>query len=157
MKRHDKLSQEKLNQQVRPVAKALVSQFRGMVKKRNTFLPVAMDIRFEGKQGDVRIAFELYQCNSGVWHRIDRWEPMMAVMGSRLPENYTYTIHGMGGGETAREFYRRLGEDISWLLGEAVRYRAPALESEPEPVKMFDIPDTLSGMEPVSESQDLRI
>lgn len=144
-----------LTRKVRPVTKRMIKAFSKKVKKRTAPLPIALDIRFEGNQGEVRIAFELYQCQRGAWHRIDRWEPMMAVMGSRLPENYTYTIHGMSGGETLREFRKRLRDDLEWLLKDALRNRDPRPATVEPPPQTYDVPDTLSGMEPISESQQM--
>jgi hypothetical protein len=139
-----------LNKALRPVARAFVKQLRKNMTKRTVHLPVAMDIRFEGKQGEVHIAFELYQCQGQAWHRLDRWEPMMMVIGRRLIENYTYTIHGMSSGETTREFFVRLPEDVEWLLGETVRSRAMAAPDVlPAPQPTYEVPDTVSGMQPV--------
>lgn len=145
---HEKLDNRMLSKRLRPVAKNLVKQFRSKVGKRNLYLPVALDIRFDGKSGEVRIVFELYQCLQQVWHRLDRWEPTMAVVGSKLLENYTYTIHGMSGGETPREFFSRLPEDLEWLLGEVIRSRGMIPQDAPPP-QSYDIPDTLSGLQPV--------
>ena len=109
-----------------------------------------MDIRFEGKQGEVHIAFELYQCQGQAWHRLDRWEPLMTVIGRRLIENYTYTIHGQSSGETTREFFARLPEDVEWLLAETIRSRAvPVADAPPAPQPTYEVPDTVSGMQPV--------
>ncbi len=141
---------DKLNKQVRPVARALVKQLRSNMTKRTLHLPVAFDVRFEGRQGEVHIVFELYQCQNQAWHRLDRWEPLMSVIGRRLIENYTYTIHGQSSGETAREFATRLPEDVEWLLCETVRNRAmPATDAPPPPQPTYEVPDTVSGMQPV--------
>ncbi|MGB1288665.1 MAG: hypothetical protein ACPG7F_19180, partial [Aggregatilineales bacterium] len=157
LKRNEKLSAEQMNKRLRPIAKSFVKQLRKNVKKRNTYLALALDIRFEGKQDEVRILFELYQADGKTWHRIDQWEPMMAVMGSRLPENYTGTIHGMGGGETVREFYKRLVDDVTWLLRESLRHRPQQPESQPAVPQPFNVPDTLSGMESINESEMIRM
>jgi hypothetical protein len=141
-----------LAKRIRPITRALLKQFRRAVKQRSTHLPVALDIRFEGKQGDVSIAFELYQCQKFAWHRLDRWEPMMTMLGSKLLENYTYTIHGQSGGESTREFYNRLPEDVEWLLCETIRSRGIPPQEVPVP-SQFAIPDTLSGMQPITEGQ----
>ncbi|MCU0514773.1 MAG: hypothetical protein MUE40_19640 [Anaerolineae bacterium] len=148
LRRNSALDNDALAKRVRPVARRLVQHFRRTVGKRSIHLPVALDVRFEGKQGEVRIAFELYQCQKFAWHRLDRWEPIMAVLGSRLLENYTYTVHGQSGGETMREFYRRLPDDVEWLLCETIRSRGtpPAEAPAPQP---FNVPDTLSGLQPI--------
>lgn len=139
-----------LNKQIRPVARSFVKQLRKNMTKRTIHLPVAMDIRFEGRQGEVHIVFELYQCQGQAWHRLDRWEPLMTVIGRRLVENYTYTIHGQSSGETTREFFVRLPEDVEWLLGETLRSRVvvnPDVPPAPQPT--YEVPDTVSGMQPV--------
>lgn len=139
-----------LNKHMRSVARAFVKQMRRNMTKRTMHLPVAMDIRFEGKHGEVHIAFELYQCQNQAWHRLDRWEPLMTVIGRRLIENYTYTIHGQSSGETAREFSTRLPEDVEWLLSETIRSRiVPATDAPPPPQPTYEVPDTVSGMQPV--------
>ncbi len=145
---HDKLDNNALSRKLRPIARLLVQQFRAKVSKRNLYLPVALDIRFDGKPSEIRIVFELYQCSKQAWHRLDRWEPTMAIVGSKLLENYTYTVHGMSGGETIREFFARLPEDMEWLLGEVIRSRGVVPHDAPQP-QAFDVPDTLSGLQPV--------
>jgi hypothetical protein len=153
---HDKLDNNKLSRKLRPIARRLVKQFRSKVGKRNLYLPVALDMRFDGKPNQIRIVFELYQCSQQAWHRLDRWEPTMAIVGSKLLENYTYTVHGMSGGETAREFFARLPEDVEWLLGEVVRSRGVVPQDAPQP-QSFDVPDTLSGLQPVGNDYRMSV
>lgn len=150
-KRHN-LSEEKLRKQLNGVAQALVNEFGKTMLRKNTFLPVAFDLRWEGKQGEVRILFELYQCQQSAWHRIDQWEPVMALISPTLQENYSFTIHGMVGGEKARDFLKRLREDVVWLLAEMLREIPAAAPEEPAVrQEVYDIPDTLSGMEPMRD------
>jgi hypothetical protein len=152
LKKRTSSSEDILRKQLTAIANDLVKQFSKTMLRKTAFLPVAFDLRWEGKQGEVRILFELYQCQQAAWHRIDQWEPVMAVMAPSLQENFSFTIHGMVGGEKQRDFQKRLREDLIWLLLEMVR-ELPAPSPAVEQVRhdVFDIPDTLSGMEPMRD------
>lgn len=153
--KRDRLTQEKLLKSVKGIARGLVKQFRKGVNKKTAFLHIALDLRFEGQHGEVRIWFMLYQAQGNQWFLLDQWEPTMHRVGTRLQENYTYTIHGRGNGEKINDFYSRLQEDITWLLMETLATAEPephTPDQTPQPREAFDIPDTLTGMEPIHES-----
>lgn len=158
VQRSSTLSQEALYRQLRPLARGLVGQFKRRIVKKHTILPIALDVRFQGEHGDVRILFELYQCRNNLWYRLDQWEPQMGTMGpisQKLIENFTYTIHGRNSVETPRDFYRRLQDDLVWLLFETLRtYEAAqqAPEQAPQPRQTYDVPDTLAGVDPITDS-----
>ena len=137
----------KLRKAVNPIAKNLAKLATKPVNKKSAMLPIAMDLRFEGKHGEVRIVFELYQCRDHAWHLIDQWEPEMAIIGHKITESYTYTLNGQLPGEKYKEYKRRLVEDFSWLLsGMLYRHQQPAAP-EPDMVP----PDTLTGMAPITD------
>lgn len=146
LKRRFKADDAALQRQVIKIARPLVRQVMRNVSNKNAFLPIAFDIRWSGKHGEVRILFELYQFQSGAWYRIDQWEPMMAIASRTLQENYTFTIHGMAANENLRSYATRLQEDLAWLLMETVRVRQPQQQSRPT----YSVPDTLSGMKPAA-------
>jgi hypothetical protein len=109
---------EKISRRVRPVARRMASQFRKKVSKRSAALAIALDTRLIGRHGEVRIVFELYQCQRSQLAQIDHWEPEMIVLGKAINESYTFTIYGQTGGETYNEFRRRLADDINRVLSE---------------------------------------
>jgi hypothetical protein len=150
-KRHS-LNEAALRKELNSVAHVLVKAFGKTMLRKNTFLPVAFDLRWEGKQGEVHIVFELYQCQQSAWHRIDHWEPVMALISPTVQENFSFTIHGMAGGEKVNDYLKRLREDVVWLLSEMLR-EIPATTPAQEAVRheVYDIPDTLTGMEPMRD------
>jgi hypothetical protein len=132
VKRLDKISRKndrwdtaKLSKKTRPVARSLAKQFTKKINKRSAMLPIAMDVRLQGKHGEVRILFELYECQNGQPSKLDFWEPEMTVMGKTIHENYTYTLYGQSGGETFREYRKRLPDDIMHALVDMLRTPAP--------------------------------
>lgn len=143
--------QEKLQQQLERLAERMVKGFKKTLSEKNAFLPVALDMRWRGTHGDVRIVFELYQCQGQAWYRIDQWEPSLSFIAESLQEEFTYTIHGCGEGEDKRDFYARLQHDIRWLLLETLREDPPQYEPE-VPHESYNVPDTLSGMAPITEA-----
>lgn len=150
LRKNNALNTRQLERRIRPVAKRFTRAFRKKINRKNAFLPISLDMRFEGKHGEVRIVFDLYQFGRGVWQRIDQWEPAMMLTSGRLQENYTYTIHGQRNGETLRDFRQRLQDDILWLLMETLRTTQPQQQAE-VPQDTFSVPDTLTGMEPIRE------
>jgi hypothetical protein len=148
LRRRAKLSKEQLEKQAGRLARRLVRQFRRKINARTAFLPVALDLRFEGKHGEVRIVFELYQAQGALWVRLDQWEPAMSVTTSRIQESYTFTIHGMHAGERLADYYKRLAEDVAWLLSQSLQVNKP--QPQPPAPQAYDIPDTLTGMQPLS-------
>jgi hypothetical protein len=115
------LDAERVARRVRPVAKALVKEFQKRLNQRNSMLPIALDIRLQGTHGDVRIVFDLYQCQYAQWQRLDGWEPEMTVVGKTIYESYTYNLHGLGPGETMKDFRRRLTDNLTAVLTEMVK------------------------------------
>ncbi len=124
---------QRITRRVRPVAKALVKEFGKRLNQRNSMLPVALDIRFEGTHGDVRIVFELYQCQYGQWQKLDGWEPEMTVVGKTIYESYTYNLHGLSPGESLKEFRRRLADNLAAVLTEMIKGTPVQAMSEDTP------------------------
>ncbi len=115
-KRAPGLDRAELRKAIEPVAQRLCRYALGAVEKQNRMLPLAMDMRFEGLQGEARVHFELYQYRSDAWHLIDQWEPEMGKLGARIPEHFTFSLNGQLPGENYREFRARLREDVTQLL-----------------------------------------
>ncbi|MFQ3647699.1 MAG: hypothetical protein SNJ54_01615 [Anaerolineae bacterium] len=148
IRRRTKLKSDQLEKQVGRLARRLIGQFRRKINARTAFLPVALDLRLEGKHGEIRIVFELYQAQGGLWVRLDQWEPAMSVTSARIQESYTFTIHGMHGGEKLADYYKRLGDDVTWLLSQSLQVNKPQAQAPaPQP---YAVPDTLTGMQPLS-------
>ncbi|MBC8098563.1 MAG: hypothetical protein H7Y11_03915, partial [Armatimonadetes bacterium] len=132
--RSGRYPREKLMRQVQRPARQLAKQFRGKVTARSAMLPIALDVRFKGVHGEVNIVFELYRCDQPNWVLIDRWQPEMMVSGRTLLENYTFSLYGQLGGETLRDFRRRLPDDIARLLVELIGAQPPPpLIAQPAP------------------------
>jgi hypothetical protein len=110
---------------VRPVAKALTAAYQKKAKKQSATLPVAVDIRFVGMHGEVRILFELYGCNGNTWHEIDHWEPEMRVVNGSIHENFTYTLLGQYPEETYKQFRKRFALDVNRALAALVQAPPP--------------------------------
>jgi hypothetical protein len=115
VRKRSKLSGEKLQRAVRPAANALLKEFRKRSKRTPT-LPIALDIRFTGIHGEVRIVFELYQCVDNRWQMVDQWEPEMTVLSGSITENFTYSLFGQRPSETNRQYRQRLLNDLTQLL-----------------------------------------
>lgn len=112
----------------RPLAKMLAGRAR-----RTAALPVAVDVRFRGMRGEVRLFFELYQAGPAGWLRLDSWEPEVLASGERLLENYSYALLGQQPGETRGAFRTR-------LAGELERVLAAMIAIPPAP----PVPETLA-------------
>jgi hypothetical protein len=121
---------QRLSNQVRPIARGLAGKLQRKLNSRSAMLPIALDLRFEGTHGEVRIVFELFQCQYGVWKQIDGWEPEMMVTGKTIYETYTFTIFGQLTSESFQDFKRRLPDDVTRFLVDAVMLSAP---DQPEP------------------------
>lgn len=141
VKRSRQVTVDKVRKGLQPVARHLTKQIKKKINKRTLGLPIALDMRFLGAHGEVRIVFELYECQNWNWQRIDTWEPEMTVMSREIYETYTYTLNGQIPGETQKQFYKRLETDVLWLLTEMVK---------PHPTDMVP-PDTLSNMKPITD------
>lgn len=130
----DRLTAQQIERRLRPVARGLVGKLRGKLNNRNAMLPVALDLRFQGRHGEVRILFELYQCQYGQWHPLDQWEPEMTISGKSINEAYTYTFYGQRPGETLKTFAQRLQDDLVRTLAEMVRPQVFSGDTSPTPV-----------------------
>lgn len=115
-RRNHRLDARRVGRRVRPVARGLARQFRKKINKRSALLPIALDVSLQGRHGEIRILFELYDCQRGQPNLIDYWEPEMHIRGRAIHESYTYSIFGQSGGETVRAFKKRIGDDIERLL-----------------------------------------
>lgn len=115
--RRARLKPERAQRALRPLARDLARQFRRKLTPRNAILPAALDIRLRGRHGEVIIVFELYQNQQNAWQLLDRWQPEMLVTSRLIYDSYTYTVFGMTGGESLREYKKRLPDDIlRWLV-----------------------------------------
>lgn len=144
------IDEKRLHKMLRPIVRGLIRDLRGNINRKSAFLPVAFDMRFLGRHGEVKILFELYQFKQGTWFRIDQWEPTMTVVSSKMQENYTFTIHGKAPSESYKDYLGRLQDDLQWLLMETIRLNQP-LQPETNQHDPFNTPDTLSGMEPLPD------
>lgn len=151
MKKHHSENPTRVNRRVQALARGLIRDFRKKLSRKNAFLPIVLDVRFVGQHGEVRIFFELYQCNQNAWYLLDQWEPTMLVLAQKLQENFTFTMHGKNNAETQREFYQRLQEDLAWLLLEMLRAEQTIPQAATEPRAVEVIPDTLTDMEPITD------
>ncbi|MCY3799663.1 MAG: hypothetical protein OXG84_17795 [Chloroflexi bacterium] len=115
-RRAPRTANQELQKAIAPIAKRLSKQALGRVEKQNLMLPLALDIRFEGIAGEVRIQFELYHFRDSAWHLIDQWAPELGQPGDNVPEQFTFTLNGQLSGESKKEFKRRLPEEIAQLL-----------------------------------------
>ena len=69
--RAQNMDHAELRKAIRPVARRLCQFALAAIEKQNRMLPLAMDMRLEGLQGEARVHFELYQCRNDAWH-LDR-------------------------------------------------------------------------------------
>jgi hypothetical protein len=122
------LPREKLLRRVQPIARKLTAQFSKKITPRSAMLPVALDLRFRGIHGEVNIVFELYRWENTYWQLVDRWQPEMMIMGKALQESYTYSLYGQTGGESAREFRKRLANDLARMLVEMIGAKPPEVQ-----------------------------
>ena len=142
---------QQLRHALQPIAKRLSKAALKPVSRQNMMLPIALDFRFEGKQDEVRIVFELHQCRGEAWHLIDQWEPELGMVGAYIPESFTYTLNGLLPGETPKEYRRRLPEDVARLLDSLLHPHqsdAPPDKHKEEPT-LADLLDS-----PVSTAED---
>lgn len=135
-----KMDHVKIKKRVRPVAKYMANQFLKKITRKSAMLAVALDIRLVGRHGEVRILFELYDYPNGKPNRLDTWEPEMSVIGKKIYESYTFTLFGQQGGESYRDFRKRLTHDIEHLLADF--YRERGLPTD-EPTTVSAIRDTV--------------
>lgn len=152
MRRNHKLDAEKLRVKLRPLARSAIGRLRRKITSKTAWLPIAMDMRFVGRHGEVRIVFELYQYRQQTWHRLDTWQPEMRITSNRIEENYTYSIHGKAAGENLRAYARRLQGDVLWLLVDTLRSEAPQQDRREPQEQPYNVPDTLGDMAPVANN-----
>lgn len=142
-KRSASLTEADTDKRVRPIAQQMTRAFLKNVNRRSMMLPVAVDLRFRGTHGEVRIVFELYQVVNGQFQQIDRWEPEMTVVSGAIQENFTYTLLGMRQGETVKAFRTRLQHDLHTVL-KAMLYKGisePVVQSgDTSPSQPIPIP-----------------
>jgi len=113
-----KLNVARAEGKIRPIAGRMIRDLKKRVHKRSAMLPIAMDVRFNGRHGDVRIVFELHQCDGSAYIPVDTWEPQMVVTtsGGMIRENVTYTLFGQREDEKSRAYYQRLRTDMTRTL-----------------------------------------
>lgn len=134
IRRLSTLEESAIRRRITPVANAMARQFRKRVTKRSAMLPIAIDIQLQGTHGEVRIIFELHRCQYGRYQQLDAWEPEMIVTGKSIQEIYTYTIFGQTGGETYRDFRRRIAGDLQQAFVDLLhnpQSQPPAAEAPP--------------------------
>lgn len=141
-----------LRKALEPVSKRLCKSALAAIEKQNRALPLAMDMRLEGLQGEVRIMFELYQFRNEAWRLIDQWEPEIGQIGARIPEHFTFTLNGQLPGENYKEYKARLRDDMTKLLaGMLHQQNGGVAEMEPQqPVRTAD-PDPEQPLPSVGE------
>ncbi len=127
------LDAEHAQRAVRPVARSLTSALLKRTNKQNAILPVALDLRFTGMHGEVRILFELYGCSGNSWNEIDHWEPEMRVINGSIHENFTYSLTGQHPQENRKQFGERLRTELTYLLAQMVQ--APPPPPAPPPAE----------------------
>ncbi len=132
--RLDKLTPQKVARRVRPAARRLAKQFIRKITRRSAMLAIALDVRLQGRHGEVRILFELYDYANGHPVRLDAWEPEMTVLGKAIYDSYTYTLFGQHGGESYRDFRKRLVRDIERAMADMLRDVRPVV---PEAASAF--------------------
>lgn len=113
-----RLKPKQIARRVAPIARWMSRQFKKRLTPKTALLAIALDVRFEGKHGEVRIVFELHECHQGMPALLDQWDPDMIIMGRTLHESYTYTISGQNNTETYRQFKKRLTGDVQRALTE---------------------------------------
>ena len=159
VRRARQYDRQRLRHVLQPVAKRLSKAALKPVSRQNMMLPIALDFRFEGKHDEVRIVFELHQCRGDDWHLIDQWEPELGMVGANIPESFTYTLNGLLPGETAKEYRRRLPEDVAHLLDSLLHPHpsdAPQRHKEEPPLaNLLDSPEsTAEGSAPPAANDD---
>ena len=136
LRRAPTLDEEALRKAAQPLAKRISRCALAPIEKQNLPLPIALEMRFEGENGEARILFELFQYRGEDWQLLDAWEPDLGQTGARIPEQYAFTLNGQLPGEEARDFKRRLREDVTALLLRMVTQT---------PVETLDEPQTEDG------------
>jgi hypothetical protein len=153
-----KMSQAAAVRTARPLARAFVKHIVKTSDKRSAMLPIAVDIRFQGKprKEAPSVSFELFRCEADGWHRLDSWisAPTVSVSGE-LIEQFGYTFFGQRHNETSRIFQQRLEQDFTHILAQLLTKpeRKPLEDTASQPpVEVPQAPPTAPT--PVVESGD---
>lgn len=150
-KRSMNWDEQKIHKQVRGIAKRISKRMNKRIQKRGAQLPIALDVRVQGKHGEVRIIFELYQCQYGHPQQLDNWEPEMVVGGQTMYESYTYTVNGQSGNETTKMFRKRLPSDVEAVLANMFNTSMPQVTPTPQIVNTPLSPSTAPSMPPAPD------
>ena len=150
-KRSVNWDEQKIRKKVRGIAKRLSKRMNKRIQKRGAQLPIALDVRMQGKHGEVRIIFELYQCQYGHPQQLDNWEPEMVVSGRTMYESYTFTVNGQSGNETTKMFRKRLPGDVEVVLANMFNTAIPELTRTPQIVHPSSAPSTSPSMPPTPD------
>lgn len=109
-----------IEKRVTPIARKLGDALAKRITERSAVLPIALDMRLRGEHGEVKILFQLFRYEGGVWRELKSWEPEMIVTTGVIHESYTYTIHGQNQNESFKDYKRRLPLEIGRMLAEFV-------------------------------------
>ncbi len=136
-KRSTRLTLKAAERQTRSIAKEMARDFRKKLNKRAAMLPIALDVRLDGRHGGVRITFELQQCAGDVYQPVDAWQPEMVVttQGGIIHENFTYILSGQQQNEKRGVFLKRLRMDIARTLAGFAAGKVIAPPPQPAPKK----------------------
>lgn len=143
-----KLNRQKIEKRLRPVAKYMGNQFSKKITRKSAMLAVALDVRLVGRHGEVRILFELYDYPEGKPNRLDAWEPEISVIGKTIYESYTFTLFGQQGGESYRDFRKRLIRDIERMLADFYMDRGIHTDQQSVPSNIRDTVETTPATNP---------
>jgi len=155
--RSGEMDDQQLNKALQPIAKRMSKAALRRIEKQNRSLPIALDIRFEGFAGEAHIKFELYQCGNADWgDPIVKWKckPELGMIGSRVPEQFTYSLNGMLPGENYREFKTRIPHDLTVLLGGLLYHHQSASATGMSSAGSAQSPDSTSGSNLAAPSDD---
>lgn len=126
-----RLKDEQVKRRLRPVARALSIQLRKKVNEKTALLPLMLDMRLQGKHGEIQLWFELFRAQYGQWSLVDRWQPEMTVSGKGIEENFTATLHGQQPGEKLSTFRKRLEDHLVQALFDFVTVSMPSAPAAP--------------------------
>jgi hypothetical protein len=127
------LKDDQVKSRIRPVARALSIQLRKKVNEKTALLPLMLDLRLQGKHGEIQLWFELFRAQYGQWSLVDRWQPEMTVSGKGIEENFTATLHGQQPGEKLGMFRKRLEDHLVQVLFDLVTATTPTPPANAQP------------------------
>ncbi len=150
-KRSARLTAKAAERQTRGIAKELAREFSKKLNKRAAMLPIALDVRLDGRHGGVRITFELQQCAGEAYQPVDAWQPEMVVttQGGIIHENFTYILSGQQQTEKRGIFLKRLRMDIARTLAEFAAGKVIAPPPAPKKASAPTPPPTPPSTPPV--------